>query len=69
MFDELISKLVVVEFDRGGQRHRTIARLIGAKEGFIELQSPTKKETYVIAASQIVEISELPPGKIRPELV
>jgi hypothetical protein len=69
MFEELINKLVVVEFDRKGQHHRTIARLVSARDGFIELQSPTKKEIYAISINQLLEINELSPNKIRPGLV
>ena len=69
MFKELIGKLVIIEFERNAARNRTIAKLLSIKDGLVELQSPTRKEIYVISVRQVVEINELPHWKIRPEMM
>ena len=69
MFKELIGKLVIIEFERNAARNLTIAKLLSIKDGLVELQSPTRKEIYVISVRQVVEINELPHWKIRPEMM
>jgi hypothetical protein len=69
MFEELIGKLVIIEFERNAARNRTIAKLLSIKDGLVELQSPTRKEIYVISVRQVIEINELPHWKIRPEMM
>jgi hypothetical protein len=69
MFEELIGKLVIIEFERNEARNRTIAKLLSIKDGLVELQSPTRKEIYVISVRQVIEINELPHWKIRPEMM
>jgi hypothetical protein len=69
MYEGLIGKLVVAEFERDGRPHRTICRLRAVENGILEFESPTKKETFVISSTKIRELSELSQSKIRPDLV
>ena len=70
MIQDLVGKLVVIEFERtGNTNQRTIARLIDVRDGLVELESPSTKNRYVINTKTVVEINELPPNRIRPDLV
>ena len=70
MIQDLVGKLVVIEFERtGNTNQRTIARLIDVRDGLVELESPSTKNRYVINTKTVVEINELPPNRVRPELV
>lgn len=68
MFDNLIDKLVIVEFERTGMgNQRTIARLISVKDGFAEFESPTAKNRWAVALNRIVELNELPASSIKSD--
>ena len=70
MIQDLVGKLVVIEFERtGNTNQRTIARLIDVQDGLVELESPSTKNRYVINTKTVVEINELPQNRIRPEKV
>lgn len=67
MFEDLVNKFVIIEFSLRGQPARTIAYVTEVKEGFIALESPAKRSKYTVATSSIINITELPPEKVRPE--
>lgn len=67
MFEQYIGKLIVLEYHRRGETTRFICRMLKEENGFITIESPTKKEQSIVALSAIIELSELPQGHIRPE--
>jgi len=70
MMENLVGKLIVLEFKKAdGQVIRTIFRLLSVKDGFAEVESPTKHQRSMIAISSITEVKELPPEQVRPDKV
>lgn len=70
MMENLVGKLIVLEFRKSdGRIVRTIFRLLGVKDGFVEVESPTKRQRSVIALASVTEAVELRPDEIRPDKV
>lgn len=67
---KLLNKFVVIEYSNGdGTSHRTIAILRSVDSDLLSFETPAKHTVFLVHLSKIVEISELPPDKIKPEFM
>ena len=67
---KLLNKFVVIEYTNGdGTAHRTIAILRNVDTDLLSFETPAKHTVFIVNLSKVVEISELPPDKIRPEFM
>ena len=70
MMENMVGKLIVLEFKKAdGRVIRTIFRVLGVKDGFVEVESPTKRQRSMIALSSVTEAIELRPDEIRRDKV
>ena len=67
---KLLNKFVVIEYTNGdGTTHRTIAILRNVDTDLLSFETPAKRTVFIVSLSKVVEISELPPDKIKPEFM
>jgi len=65
-----VGKLIVLEFKKAdGRAIRTIFRVVAVKDGFVEVEIPTKRQRSMIALSSVTEAIELRPDEIRRDKV